>query len=69
MTISRSMGLDPILERLGREGASLPEAEAMRAVLAEDFAGRSLDSLSEDEWLRALGRMEAVKQTGNAGMK
>ncbi|MCD0167434.1 MULTISPECIES: hypothetical protein [unclassified Deinococcus] len=69
MTISRSMGLDPILERLGREGASLLEAEAMREVLADRFNGQSLDSLSEAEWLEALGRMEAVKQTGNAGMK
>ncbi|GAA0518500.1 hypothetical protein [Deinococcus depolymerans] len=69
MMVSRSVGLDLILERLGRQGTSPLEAGAMRDVLAEDFAGRSPDSLSEAEWLRALGRMGAVKQTGNAGMK
>ncbi|MFT2718415.1 hypothetical protein ACMT4L_00290 [Deinococcus sp. A31D244] len=69
MMISRSMSLDPILERLGREGASLLEAEAMRDVLAERFDGQLLDSVNEADWLEALGRMEAVKQTGNAGMK
>ena len=67
--ISRSMSLDPILEKLGHEGASLLEAEAMRGVLAERFDGQPLDSVNEADWLEALGRMEAVKQTGNAGMK
>ena len=67
--ISRSMSLDPILEKLGREGASLLEAEAMRGVLAGRFDGQLLDSVNEADWLEALGRMEAVKQTGNAGMK
>ncbi|GAA5435535.1 hypothetical protein Daqu01_00644 [Deinococcus aquaticus] len=67
--ISRSMSLDPILEKLGREGASLLEAEAMRDVLAGRFDGQLLDSVNEADWLEALGRMEAVKQTGNAGMK
>ncbi|MFC6748648.1 hypothetical protein [Deinococcus aquaticus] len=69
MMISRSMSLDPILEKLGREGASLLEAEAMRDVLAGRFDGQLLDSVNEADWLEALGRMEAVKQTGNAGMK
>lgn len=67
--ISRSMSLDPIMERMGREGTSLLEAEAMRDVLAGRFDGQPLDSVNEADWLEALGRMEAVKQTGNAGMK
>ncbi|WP_291428034.1 hypothetical protein [Deinococcus sp.] len=69
MIISHSMSLEPILERLGRQGASLLEAEAMRGVLAERFDGQPLDSVNEADWLEALGRMEAVKQTWNAGMK
>ncbi|GGS15644.1 hypothetical protein [Deinococcus knuensis] len=69
MMISRSMSLESILERMGRQGTSLLEAEAMREVLAERFDGRPLDSVNEADWLEALGRMEAVKQTGNAGMK
>jgi Ser/Thr protein kinase RdoA (MazF antagonist) len=69
MKVGRGMELDPILDRMGREGASLREAEAMREVLVERYDGRELASIPEHEWLEALGRMEQIKQTGNEGMK
>jgi hypothetical protein len=69
MQISRTMSLDPILERMGREATSLHEAEAMREVLCERFDGQQLEAIGEHDWLEAMGRMEQIKQTGNEGMK
>lgn len=69
MQISRTMSLDPILDRMGREATSLREAEAMREVLAERYAGQDVSAIAEPDWLDALGRMEQIKQTGNEGMK
>lgn len=69
MEISRTMSLDPILERMGREATSLREAEAMREVLAEHYAGQDVSAIGEHDWLEAMGRMEQIKQTGNEGMK
>ena len=69
MQISRTMSLDPILERMGREATSLREAEAMREVLYERYAGQDVAAISEQDWLEAVGRMEQIKQTGNEGMK
>ncbi|CAM3439006.1 hypothetical protein DESA109040_12640 [Deinococcus saxicola] len=69
MQISRTMSLDPILERMGREATSLREAEAMREVLAEHYAGQDVTAINEHDWLEAVGRMEQIKQTGNAGME
>ncbi|OLV19646.1 hypothetical protein BOO71_0002113 [Deinococcus marmoris] len=63
------MSLDPILERMGREATSLREAEAMREVLAEHYAGQDVTAINENDWLEAVGRMEQIKQTGNAGME
>ncbi|AIZ46209.1 hypothetical protein QR90_15860 [Deinococcus radiopugnans] len=69
MEISRTMSLDPILDRMGREATSLREAEAMREVLSERYAGQDMAAIGEHDWLEALGRMEQIKQTGNEGMK
>ncbi|WP_075830610.1 hypothetical protein [Deinococcus marmoris] len=69
MQISHTMSLDPILERMGREATSLREAEAMREVLAEHYAGQDVTAINENDWLEAVGRMEQIKQTGNAGME
>ncbi len=69
MQISRTMSLDPILDRMGREATSLREAEAMREVLAERFEGQDVTAINEHDWLAAMGRMEQIKQTGNEGMR
>ncbi|MDV6373551.1 hypothetical protein [Deinococcus arenicola] len=69
MTISPTMSLDPIMERMGREATSLREAEAMREVLAEHHAGQDVSAINEQDWLTAVGQMELIKQTGNEGMK
>ncbi len=69
MQISRTMSLDPILDRMGREATSLREAEAMREVLLQRFDGQPLEAIGEHDWLEAMGKMEQIKQTGNEGMK
>lgn len=69
MQISRTMSLDPILDRMGREATSLREAEAMREVLLQRFDGQQLEAIGEHDWLEAMGKMEQIKQTGNEGMK
>lgn len=69
MKISRTMSLDPILERMGREATSLREAEAMREVISERFEGQDVTAINEPDWLEAVGKMEQIKQTGNAGME
>ena len=69
MQISRTMSLDPILDRMGREATSLHEAEAMREVLAERYEGQDVTAINERDWLEAMGRMEQIKQTGNEGMR
>ena len=69
MKISADMPLEPILDRMGAQGTSLAEAEAMRTVLAGQYAGQEIAALSEAQWLGALGQMELVKNTGNEGMR
>ena len=69
MKISANMPLEPIMDRMGAQGTSLAEAEAMRTVLARDHAGTDLTAIPEDQWLAALGQMELVKDTGNEGMR
>lgn len=65
MKISATMSLDILLEKLGREGTSDYEASVMRDVLVRQYDGQELDSLSEQEWLRAFGQMNAEKTTGD----
>lgn len=69
MRISADMPLEPIMDRLGAQGTSLAEAEAMRTVLVRDHAGEDMATLPEEQWLTALGQMELVKDTGNEGMR
>lgn len=69
MKISADMPLEPIMDRMGAQGTSLAEAEAMRAVLARDHPGVDVTAVPEDQWLAALGQMELVKDTGNEGMR
>lgn len=69
MRITAGMPLEPILDRLGAQGTSLAEAEAMRTVLVRDHAGEDVTALPEDEWLAALGQMELIKDTGDEGMR
>ncbi|THF88063.1 hypothetical protein E7T09_02265 [Deinococcus sp. KSM4-11] len=64
MTIDEHLTTDAVLERLGRQSASDYEADVMRAVLLEQYAGRDLNTLSETEWLRAFGEMNLRKTTG-----
>ncbi|MFC5847875.1 hypothetical protein [Deinococcus petrolearius] len=69
MKISADMPLEPILDRMGAQGTSLNEAEAMRRVLAGQYAGQEVTALSEEQWLQAVGQMELVKETGDEGMR
>lgn len=69
MKISADMPLEPILDRMGAQGTSLAEAEAMRTVLAGQYTGQEVTALSEEQWLGALGQMELIKDTGNEGMR
>ena len=69
MRISADMPLEPILDRMGAQGTSLAEAEAMRTVLARDHAGEEVAAVPEEQWLRAMGQMELIKDTGNEGMR
>jgi hypothetical protein len=64
MRIDEHLSTDAVLERLGRHGASDYEAEVMRAVLLEQYPGRDLETLSEQEWLTAFGQMNLRKTTG-----
>lgn len=65
MKISADMPVDAVLNKLGALNATDYEAQVMREVLAREFAGRDLESLSEPEWLRAYGEMNALKTTGS----
>lgn len=69
MRITAGMPLEPILDRLGAQGTSLAEAEAMRTVLVRDHAGEDVTAIAEDQWLAALGQMELIKDTGDEGMR
>lgn len=65
MKISATMSLDAVLEKLGPQNATDYEATVMRDVLVRNFDGQELESLSEAEWLRAYGEMNAEKTTGS----
>lgn len=58
--------LDPhiVHERLGIEAYSDHEVGVMVEVLQELYAGRTLEDLTEAEWLRAYGLMHQRKKTG-----
>lgn len=55
---------EAVHQRLGSEATSDHELEVMLTVLASEYPQRTLESLSEQEWLRAYGQMQARKQTG-----
>lgn len=52
-TITHQMNLDVVAEAMGPY-ATREEAVAMRRILAERWAGRSLEEISEPEWLVAM---------------
>ncbi|WP_189067415.1 hypothetical protein [Deinococcus radiotolerans] len=60
---------DAIRARLGEQASSDREVQLMRDLLQEHAAGQSPDALSEEEWLRLVGLMEARKLQGDPNMK
>ena len=51
-------------EKLGTQAYSDHEVGVMLDVLQEQYPGRTLETLTEGEWLRACGLMHQRKKTG-----
>ena len=58
-----------IRARLGEQASSDREVQLMREVLQEHAAGQAPDAISDDEWLRLVGLMEARKLQGDPNMR